>query len=40
MDPTFQDRLSEGILRGIEKYIQATAPTASRRMAVPGRQDG
>jgi N-acetylmuramoyl-L-alanine amidase len=30
MDSTFQDRLCDGIVRGIEKYIHETSPTAHR----------
>ena len=30
MDPNFQSRLCDGIVRGIEKYIQETSPTAYR----------
>jgi N-acetylmuramoyl-L-alanine amidase len=40
MDPTFQDRLSEGIVRGIEKYIHETAPTAYRRSGDVNRRGG
>ena len=30
MDPTFQDHLCDGVVRGIEKYIHETSPTALR----------
>jgi N-acetylmuramoyl-L-alanine amidase len=30
MDPNFQNRLCDGIVQGIEKYIQETSPTAYR----------
>jgi N-acetylmuramoyl-L-alanine amidase len=40
MDPVFQDRLSEGIVRGIDKYIQETSPTAFQRNLRPNRKDG
>ncbi len=40
MDPTYQDRLCEGIVRGIEKYIHETSPTAYRRSGRSGQQDG
>ena len=39
MDPTYQDRLSDGIVRGIEKYIHETSPTAhqhNRRLNPQG----
>ncbi len=40
MDPTYQDRLSEGIVRGIEKYIQETSPTAHQRSRQAQPQNG
>jgi N-acetylmuramoyl-L-alanine amidase len=40
MDPNYQDRLCDGIVRGIEKYIQETAPTAYRPVQVPQPQGG
>ncbi len=40
MDPAFQDRLSDGIVRGIEKYIHETSPTALQRDLQPTPQGG
>jgi N-acetylmuramoyl-L-alanine amidase len=40
MDPNYQDRLCDGIVRGIEKYIQETAPTAYRPVQAPQPQGG
>lgn len=31
MDPAYQDRLCDGIVRGVEKYIKATSPTAFQK---------
>jgi len=35
MDPAYQDRLSDGIVLGIENYIKATSPTAFQDGPVP-----
>ncbi|MDJ0722069.1 MAG: N-acetylmuramoyl-L-alanine amidase [Desulfobacterales bacterium] len=40
MDPAFQDRLSDGIVSGIEKYIQETSPTAFQHDRQPNQKDG
>ncbi len=40
MDPTFQDRLSDGIAKGIERYIHATSPTAFQRDPQPNQKGG
>jgi N-acetylmuramoyl-L-alanine amidase len=40
MDPSYQDRLCDGIVRGIEKYIHETTPTAYRPVQDPQRQGG
>jgi len=31
MDPAYQNRLCDGIVRGVEKYIKATSPTAFQK---------
>jgi N-acetylmuramoyl-L-alanine amidase len=40
MDPTYQDRLSDGIVLGIENYIKATSPTAFQKPPTPSDRDG
>ncbi len=40
MDPAFQDRLSDGIVSGIEKYIHETSPTAFQRDRQPNQKGG
>lgn len=40
MDPNFQSRLCDGIVRGIEQYIQETSPTAYRPSRALPPQNG
>jgi N-acetylmuramoyl-L-alanine amidase len=40
MDPTYQDRLSDGIVLGIENYIKATSPTAFQKDPMLSDRDG
>jgi N-acetylmuramoyl-L-alanine amidase len=40
MDPSYQDRLSEGIVLGIEDYIKATSPTAFQNGPSPSNRNG
>jgi N-acetylmuramoyl-L-alanine amidase len=40
MDPTFQDHLCDGLVRGIEKYIHETSPTALREASPRVGQGG
>jgi N-acetylmuramoyl-L-alanine amidase len=43
INPRFQERLSEGIIKGIRSYIKATSPTAYRNVrprASQARSDG
>ena len=40
MDPTYQDRLSDGIVLGIENYIKATSPTAFQKTPTASDRDG
>lgn len=39
MDPAYQERLCDGIVLGIEKYIKATSPTAFQKASTPPRQN-
>jgi N-acetylmuramoyl-L-alanine amidase len=38
MDPAYQDRLCDGIVTGIEKYIKDTSPTAFQKKSTSIRQ--
>jgi len=40
MDPGYQDRLCDGIVIGIEKYIKDTSPTAFQKKSTPIQQNG
>ncbi|KPJ76529.1 MAG: N-acetylmuramoyl-L-alanine amidase, partial [Deltaproteobacteria bacterium SG8_13] len=40
INPTYQDRLVEGIVRGVRKYIQETSPTALQEMRSRGGKQG
>jgi N-acetylmuramoyl-L-alanine amidase len=40
MDPTYQDRLSDGIVLGIENYIKTTSPTAFQKIPISSDRDG
>jgi N-acetylmuramoyl-L-alanine amidase len=40
LDPTYQERLCDGIVRGIESYIKATSATVFQAPAAPGGQNG
>lgn len=39
MDAAYQERLCDGIVLGIEKYIKATSPTAFQKASPPPRQN-
>ena len=39
MDPAYQERLCDGIVMGIEKYIKATSPTAFQNASTPPHQN-
>ena len=40
MDPAYQNRLCDGIVQGIEKYIKAMSPTAYQNKPIPSRRNG
>ncbi len=40
MDPTYQNRLSDGIVLGIENYIKATSPTAFQKKPASSNRHG
>jgi len=40
MDPSYQDRISDGIVLGIENYIKTTSPTAFQKVQAPSDRDG
>jgi N-acetylmuramoyl-L-alanine amidase len=34
VNPKFQERIAEGVVQGIRKYIKATSPTAFRKQPL------
>lgn len=40
VNPKFQERIAEGVVQGIRKYIKATSPTAFRKQPLPTQPRG